>query len=424
MRSPILDSWQRSRALGLSPEGTELPYTDDLDLDGRLVRAAGPVLDPLQSVFAGRNMNVALADGRGAVLQRRFGTASMVRRLPPIQTVPGFVFAERFAGTNGIGLALAERQLINVFGAEHFAERGQANACSAIPVRDPLSGRIEGVLCLGYPHTDTDAALNLVIRKAAGAIERRMLEQSSARERGLLQAYLDTRAHVPAGGPAGDGQLGELAASGLDRQDRMILEEKATELISSAQRAAVEVSLPGGLRVTLLSRPVTSSSGVEGVAIEAVLASRPRRLAVSVGADAAPGLLGQQPFFPAARTSSRRRARCAPPSRRCRPHARHHRRCGRPAAAGGRARSGEVRRGGPAAPGAAVGGQHPHRHHPRREPYRLRTRRDGRSAPGRLRHHRPSRGGPARRRADRPPQGPAPRGGPRNRGGLSLLPRR
>ncbi|MFK0261330.1 SpoIIE family protein phosphatase [Streptomyces angustmyceticus] len=289
VRSPILNSWQRSRSLGLAPEGCELPYRPDIDLDGRLVRAATPVLDRLQARFAGRNMNVSLADGHGAVLQRRFGDTSLVRHLAAIQSVPGFVFAEEFAGTNGIGLALAERQLINVYGAEHFAERSQANACAAVPVRDPLSGRIEGVLCFGFPPTDADAALNHVISRAAGAIERRLLEQSSTRERALLQAYLDARSGAPAGDTTADGQPGGLAESGLDWRDEMILKERATELISSAQRAAVEVPLPGGRRITLLSRPVTSPSGVEGVVIEAVLPSPHQHLAVLTTAGAAPG---------------------------------------------------------------------------------------------------------------------------------------
>ncbi|MEV5239422.1 protein phosphatase, partial [Streptomyces cinnamoneus] len=287
VRSQILDSWQRSRSLGLTPDGCELPFTQDLDLEGRLVRAAGPVLDRLQARFAGRNMNVALADGRGAVLQRRFGDTSQVRHLAAIQSVPGFIFAEKYGGTNGIGLALTERRHINVYGAEHFAERSQSNACSATPIRDLLSGRIEGVLCFGYPYTDVDGALDVVIRKAASAIEARLLEQSSTRERALLQAYLDARRRVP----AGDGQLSELAASGLGWRDQMILKEKATELISSGRRAAVEVSLPGDRRVTLLSRPVTSSSGVEGVVIEAILPAGQQRLAFSTPAEAPPGLL-------------------------------------------------------------------------------------------------------------------------------------
>lgn len=139
------------------------------------------MLDRLASRFAGSRMNVALADADGAVLQRRFGEASMVRQLPAIQSVPGFVFAEQYGGTNGIGLALAERRLVHIFGAEHFAERAQSNACTATPVRDPLSGRIEGVLCFGYPRTYADPQLEILIRKAATAIERRLLAQSSAR---------------------------------------------------------------------------------------------------------------------------------------------------------------------------------------------------------------------------------------------------
>lgn len=265
VRSSILDSWRRCRSLALSPDQSNLPFRDDFDPEGRIVRAAVPVLDRLQSRFAGTEMNISVADGNGTVLLRRFGRASMADRLPAIQTVPGFVFAEQFAGTNGIGLALAERTLISVYGAEHFAERSQGSACRALPVRDPLSGRIEGVLCLGYPRSSEDPALSTVIRKAAGAIERRLLAQSSGRERALLRAYLDTTATPHRGVGV------EALALELHPRDHAIVMEKAAELISRAQRAAVDVPLPDGRRITLVSRPITSASGVEGVAIEAVL---------------------------------------------------------------------------------------------------------------------------------------------------------
>lgn len=75
------------------------------------------------------------------------------------------------------------------------------------------------------------------------------MEQRSARERALLRAYLDA-GHLARNGTApGDGPmiaLDELGDSGLDHGDQMILKEKATELICSTQRAAVEVSLPHG----------------------------------------------------------------------------------------------------------------------------------------------------------------------------------
>ncbi|MER5730323.1 SpoIIE family protein phosphatase [Streptomyces sp. NPDC002138] len=295
VRSPIRNSWLRCRLLGLSPDRSDLPYRDDFDPDSRLVRAAEPVLDQLQARFSGSRMNLSVADANGTVLLRRFGDPSLARSLPPIQSVPGFVFAERFAGTNGIGLALAERGPIQVYGAEHFAERGQSNACCAVPVRDQLSGRIAGVLCFGYPHAYERPALAVMLRRAAESIERRLLEQSSERERGLLRTYLDAERRARAGGGDEDGyHLGPgvpagaaepdgpadphgaaafhgLAGLGLDPHDQAVLTEKATELISSPLRAAVDIALPHGREVTLLSRPVTSPSGVEGMVVEAVL---------------------------------------------------------------------------------------------------------------------------------------------------------
>lgn len=272
VRTSILNSWRRSRSLGLSPDTSDLPYREDFDPGGRIVRAALPVLDRLQATFAGSQVNISVADANGTVLLRRFGDPAMTRSLPAIQVVPGFVFAEQVAGTNGIGLALAERQLIRVYGAEHFAERSQRSACVALPVRDPLSGRIEGVLCLGYPRGFERPALGIAIRRAAEGIERRLLGQSSARERALLRTYLATGA-----GTAGPHRCVDLdaLANEFHPRDQAILREKAAELISGAQLGAAEVTLPDGQRVTLVSRPVTSGSGVQGIAIEAVLSGSP-----------------------------------------------------------------------------------------------------------------------------------------------------
>ncbi|MFF3914191.1 SpoIIE family protein phosphatase [Streptomyces sp. NPDC001852] len=298
VRASISNSWQRCRLLGLSPDQADLPFREDFDPDARIVRAAVPVLDRLQYRFSGSRMNLSVADAGGTVLVRRFGEASLARSLPAIQREPGFVFAEQVAGTNGIGLAVAERQLVRVYGAEHFAERSQASACRALPVRDPLSGRIEGILCFGYPRTCDDPALDTVIRKAARAIERRLLWQSSARERALLRAYLDTEVEA-AVAPHHTVGLDELAL-GQHPRDRAILMEKATELLSCAQRAAVHVALSGGRRVTLLSRPMRGAAGVEGLAVEAVLAGPAPREPL-----AAPGQVSELPGLLAGPAASR-----------------------------------------------------------------------------------------------------------------------
>ncbi|MFG3273309.1 SpoIIE family protein phosphatase [Streptomyces luteogriseus] len=300
VRTSILNSWRRSRSLGLSPDTSDLPYREDFDPGARIVRAAVPVLDRLQAAFAGSQVNISVADANGTVLLRRFGDPAMARSLPAIQVVPGFVFAEQVAGTNGIGLALAERQLIRVYGAEHFAQRSQQSACVALPVRDPLSGRIEGVLCLGYPRGFERPALGVAIRRAAEGIERRLLGQSSARERALLRTYLATGAGTA--GPYRGVALDALAKE-FHPRDQAILKEKAAELISGAQRGAAEVTLPDGRRVTLVSRPVTSGSGVQGIAIEAVLAGSPagEPFAIPHQLDELTGLTAPAVPLPAAR---------------------------------------------------------------------------------------------------------------------------
>ncbi|MCF3184463.1 SpoIIE family protein phosphatase [Streptomyces polychromogenes] len=285
VRSPILNSWLRCRLLGLSPDRAELPYRDDFDPDSRLVRAAGPVLDELQNRFSGTRMNISVADADGMVLQRRFGEPSLARSLPPIQTLPGFVFAERYGGTNGIGLALAERRPVQVFRAEHFAERAQSNACCAAPIRDQLSGQIVGVLCFGYPYAFEHPDLAVLLGRAVGTIERRLTAQSAERERGLLHTYLDSEqgarpaAATPDGGNDGTGGPDGLpgpAPGVLDPHDRAVLRERASELISSARPGTFGVALPHGGRATLLSRPVTSGAGVNGMVVEAVIgAGRP-----------------------------------------------------------------------------------------------------------------------------------------------------
>ncbi|MFI0816065.1 SpoIIE family protein phosphatase [Streptomyces sp. NPDC021098] len=276
VRGLILNSWQRCRTQGLPLGGFELPYRQ-FDPEDRLVRAAGPVLDRLRTRFQGSPMNIALADGSGTVLQRRFGDDSWARTLPPIQQVPGFVFAEQYAGTNGIGLALAERRLIQVYGAEHFAERGLSNGCSAIPVHDPLSGRVDGILCLAYPRSSGHPELDSVLRKATQAIERRLLAQSSARERGLLLAYLDAGVASVAGEGGRQAMGVDAFVQGLRLGDQMVIKERAAELLSHGQRAAVDVTLSDGRRVTLVSRPMTSATGVEGMAVEAMFPDREPR---------------------------------------------------------------------------------------------------------------------------------------------------
>jgi len=275
-RDIILRSWERSRALGVDPDRCEPPYDPDIDLEGRLVRATTPVLDRLAARLSGTQSSVHLADDRGKRLLRRVGEPSMIRLLDASNDAPGFCFAEHLMGTTGLGLALAERHPVRVLGGEHFAERCQVYACVTFPVRDPLSGNIEGYLDFAGALSDAGPGVEGLLSEAARAIEERLLEQVGERERALLRAYLRATRQgrepgVPVASPAGSGAL----LDGLRPYDRLVLRQRAAELIASGRRTTLDVPLPSGRTATLLCRPVADQAGTEGLAVEAVLSDGP-----------------------------------------------------------------------------------------------------------------------------------------------------
>ncbi|MGW5445975.1 SpoIIE family protein phosphatase [Streptomyces asiaticus] len=257
----ILRSWQRSRSLGISPDDDSV-HELDFDESSHLVRAAEPVLDWLAAEITGTDVLVALADSNGTIIQRRFGNPSVIKNLGEDQHPPGVNVAEPLAGTNGIGLALAERRPTFVYGSEHFPLWGHTAVCMTYPLHNPLNGRVEGFLDFGFPVSGAMPAITTLLDRAPRAIEQRLLEQSSARERSLLQAYLETGPGL--GAP---GRADAPAECALDWQDRMRLTDKASEMIALGRGATTRTLLSDGSVTTLSSRPVTSPSGTTGMAV-------------------------------------------------------------------------------------------------------------------------------------------------------------
>ncbi|WP_406463854.1 SpoIIE family protein phosphatase [Streptomyces sp. NBC_01622] len=276
-RGAILSSWQRCQLLAINPDRWAPPYEADLDLDAPLVRAAGPTLDWLQSRITGTRARVSLADSQGRKLLRRVGEASLAGRLDAVSDAPGFCFAEHTVGTNGIGLALVERRPCHVLGAEHFTEHTQRDACVSVPIRNPLDGHLEGVIDFACDVADVTPEVEYLMYEAGHAIERRILEQASERERALLGTYVaaERRVHALARSAGTPVAPGALPGGGGGHEAPPILLEKAAELVGAGRRAAVEVPLGHGLTATLLCRPLVTPSGVAGFAVEALFPDGP-----------------------------------------------------------------------------------------------------------------------------------------------------
>jgi serine phosphatase RsbU (regulator of sigma subunit)/anti-sigma regulatory factor (Ser/Thr protein kinase) len=286
VRGSVLDSWKRCRSVGLEPHQLLVPYAPDLALDDRFLLAADPVLVALTASLAEAGMTIALCDGHGRMVQRLGGDHQLRQLLDAVQFAPGFDASEPVVGTNGVGTALAERGPVYIVGREHFADCLQPFACAGAPVRDPLSGRIEAILDLTCLRDDGDPAMVQLVREAARAIEARLLEQATERERALLAAYRladhdtrgdgdgDGRPHRPE--DAAPGRATGQRGGDLDRVDIAVLREKAEELLASSNRVVDEVALSGGRFATLLRRQVSGAAGETGVAVEARILGGPR----------------------------------------------------------------------------------------------------------------------------------------------------
>ncbi|MEU5319226.1 SpoIIE family protein phosphatase [Streptomyces sp. NPDC021056] len=284
VRGSVLDSWKRCRSVGLEPDRLQAAYAPDLTLDDPLLHAAEPVLKNLATSLSEAGMTIALCDGQGRMVQRLGGGRQLCDRLDEVNFAPGFDASERVVGTNGVGTALAERNPVYVVGREHFADCLQPFACAGAPVRNPLSGRIEAVLDLTCLRDEGDPAMLRLVGEAARAIEARMLEVATERERALLAAYRRATAHASAQWrqprrPDGD-ELGPV--------DRAVLREKAEELLASPHRTLDEVTLSGGRTATLLRRQVRGAAGETGVVVEARIVGSPHVRQVCLSAPAAP----------------------------------------------------------------------------------------------------------------------------------------
>jgi sigma-54 dependent transcriptional regulator, acetoin dehydrogenase operon transcriptional activator AcoR len=265
VRDEILASWKRSLFWGVAPDELEMPYRPDLDFDTRLVRAARPILDRLERQLAGTNTSVILTDARGLVLDRRVDDNGLQRRLDAIRLAPGFSYAEEHVGTNGIGTAIEQGQVSCVFGAEHFTDRLQLMSCAGAPIRDPLSGRLEGVIDLTTRSDHANPLMPALVQETATLIEQRLGEGGSERERALLREFM---AAARGGRGAIFSVVGDLvivnaaAARLLAPSDHQLLRERADELLTGSRDVSEEILLSQGHTVRLRCRPAEGGGAV------------------------------------------------------------------------------------------------------------------------------------------------------------------
>ncbi len=140
----LLASWTRSQEYGVSPETVDPAWAGEVPDDSLFYQCGQEVLAGLHQTLFNEPLSLMLTDAEGLVLNRFSGDSSLLRALDQIYLAPGFAFSERQAGTNGLGLALADKMPTLVRAEEHYSASLRTYTCAAVPVMDPVTGRLEG----------------------------------------------------------------------------------------------------------------------------------------------------------------------------------------------------------------------------------------------------------------------------------------
>lgn len=273
VRPVVAASWHRSRSLGVDSLTPAPGYHTDLDTDGRLVSAARPVLDRLADEVSELALSIALSDSSSRLLLRIDTELRIGRLLDSVHFAPGFDYGESAVGTNGVGTAFESRQPVTISGPEHFAERLQPFSCTGAPIRDPLSGRVVGVLDITCLIEDSSPVLRSLVRATTSEIERLLLMDRGYEQQAVFDAY--TRTAARSKGAVGAVGLTVLLANHMmhDLFTSTEYEELRTHaryLVDRAERAEDDVQLGTGTRLHLRAQRVTARDQAVGVVFDVV----------------------------------------------------------------------------------------------------------------------------------------------------------
>ncbi|QVT77698.1 Alginate biosynthesis transcriptional regulatory protein AlgB [Nocardioides aquaticus] len=242
----VVASWRRSEDYGVSHGEVQPRFSGAPPTESLFATCGREVLGDLHRSLAAEPVSLMLTDADGLVLDRRSGDHALLRALDAVHLAPGFSYAEREAGTNGLGLALADRTPTVVRSEQHYALSLRGYTCAAVPVLDPRTGRLEGALNLTTWSASHSDLLLALARSAAGTTTALMLARSGGGAAPTPSRGAVYRVEAPRLEP-GSGTLTGLSASWTDALTQV------RAAVASGRVVAV-VGERGAGRTTLLAQ--------------------------------------------------------------------------------------------------------------------------------------------------------------------------
>lgn len=239
----LMASWQRSQEYGVSLESVDPAFTGTYDQESLFFECGREVLTALYRTLVDEPISLMLTDADGLVLNRLSGDAALLRALDAVHLAPGFTYSERTAGTNGLGMALADRVPTVVRAEEHYSLSLCTYTCAAVPVLDPITGRLEGSVNLTTWSQSSTPLLLALAQSAAGNTAALMLARSRGRRPRPAPRGEVFRVESEPGG----GTVHELSAAWTEAVAR-------AERALRAGRVVAATGEPGSGRATLLAQ--------------------------------------------------------------------------------------------------------------------------------------------------------------------------
>jgi transcriptional regulator of acetoin/glycerol metabolism len=285
----VAASWQRSARAGVGEQALAITHYDDLDVTSRLVRCAQPVISRLSEETSDLALSIALTDSRARVLSRTDTSRTIGLLLDKVSLSTGFGYAEDSIGTNGIGTVLESGTSVHIQGPEHFVEALQPFACAGAPIRDPLTGRVEGILDISCLIEQSSPLMHSLVRSAARSIQQGLLVDHSQCQQALFDTYLrvDARSNE-AVVAVGDSTVmtNTRAQHLLSGEDQSVLQEHARFLMARHVAPTDEIALPSGARVRIRGTRIMVGNDIAGLV--AVVSALGPTTETGLGTDAEP----------------------------------------------------------------------------------------------------------------------------------------
>lgn len=272
----VAASWKRSSSAGVDAATSQAIYYHDLDVSSRLMRCSQPIIDRLSDETADMPLSIALTDNKARILSRSDTDRAIGAMLDDVSLAPGYGYNEESVGTNGIGTVFESGQPIYVVGPEHFHERLQPFACAGSPIRDPFTGRVEGVLDITCLSEHSSPLMHSLVRSAALDIERNLFVDSSQCQQALFETFvrLDARTRGAVMAIGGTVMMGNAMAQSLfDPAEQLTIHEHARYLMIRHGRPMDQIELSSGKTVRIRGTRIVVGSDIAGVVVAVSIVS-------------------------------------------------------------------------------------------------------------------------------------------------------